>query len=412
MTKSQEKQMLFVLATLLLFRFSFSFSPKEETSWRPLPHVGRRDVLLSPIVPTLALSSSPAKAGVTGRPEGRRSVIEIGSNPAIPVWPTWGGGKVVPVSLGGAFQDPFLLLAHHDHWFDPRDPLRDPFKAAGKAVGLPYVDVEGFSMHPHRGFDIFTYILDGSDGFQHRDSMGETSKLYRGGTCQWMRTGSGVQHEEFWETNSKRRTNIELFQLWVNLPSSRKFDEPAIEYIGKDTPHRWIETEILDFKSGNAVGSVRNISATLDKATMSTDSSEEASPTVVHPRPAIHILHTKLQPGAQWNLQTPVEHSAVIYVRQGMASVLGNGESTIVKIRQTATFAPDGDKITIQNAEKKNDLDMLILTAMPLREPIVSAGPIVMNTADEINDAYQQLQSGTFLKREYVLEQQRARGYW
>jgi hypothetical protein len=51
---------------------------------------------------------------------------------------------VVPISLGGTLQDPFLLLAHHKHWFDPRDPLREPFKNAGKLLGLPYVDVEGY----------------------------------------------------------------------------------------------------------------------------------------------------------------------------------------------------------------------------------------------------------------------------
>ena len=83
--------------------------------------------------------------------------------------------------------DPFLLVAHHKHWFDPRDPLRGPFRAFGKATGLPYIDVEGFSMHPHRGFDILTYILDGSDGFRHRDSLGG-EKTYRGGSAQWMRT--------------------------------------------------------------------------------------------------------------------------------------------------------------------------------------------------------------------------------
>ena len=59
----------------------------------------------------------------------------------------------------------------------------------------PYIDVEGFSMHPHRGFDILTYVLDGSDGFRHRDSLGG-SKTYRGGSAQWMRTGAGAQHEE------------------------------------------------------------------------------------------------------------------------------------------------------------------------------------------------------------------------
>ena len=64
------------------------------------------------------------------------------------------------------------------------------------------ISTQGFSMHPHRGFDILTYILDGSDGFRHKDSLGG-EKCYRGGSAQWMRTGAGAQHEEFvpvWKT--------------------------------------------------------------------------------------------------------------------------------------------------------------------------------------------------------------------
>jgi redox-sensitive bicupin YhaK (pirin superfamily) len=409
-----DEMVLLLLISLLLADRSLSFSPKDDTNWRPLPHVERRDVLLSPAAvaaSALALSSS---SGAIDLPQGRRSVISLDSHPAIPVWPSWGRGKVVPISLGGSLQDPFLLLAHHDHWFDPRDPLRGPFRAVGKALGLPYVDVEGFSMHPHRGFDIFTYILDGSDGFQHRDNLGATSKLYRGGTCQWMRTGSGVMHEEFWETNPKNRTNIELFQLWVNVNSARKFDEPVIEYIGKDTDHPWIEKDITDPKTGSSMGSVRDISATLDKATISPEAEERTS-RVVHPRPPLQILHTKLKPGAKWNMPVPAAHSAVVYVRSGTASIIaGNEEAehTIVETRRTATFAPDGDLISIENNDKKKDLDMLVLTAQPLREPVASAGPIVMNTADEVNDAYQQLQDGTFLNREIVLQKQRLKNFW
>jgi len=341
-----------------------------------------------------------------------RSIVSIDPHPAIPVWPTWGGGKVIPVSLGSELQDPFLLLAHHDHWFAPWDPLRKPFMAFGKALGLPYVDVEGFSMHPHRGFDIFTYILDGCDGFRHSDTLGKTSKLYRGGTCQWMRTGSGVMHEEFWETDSEKRTNIELFQIWVNLPSLRKFDEPVIEYIGASTSHPWIESDITDSKNV-VVGSVRDISGTLDKATTSTEAQERSAVTV-KPRPPLKILHTKLQPGKQWDCLIPSTQSTVVYVRRGKASICTQNqgeEPVVVKQRNTATFGRDGDLISIQNKES-TVLDMLILAAAPLREPVASAGPIVMNTADEVNDAYRQLQDGTFLKRDHVLRQQMAKGYW
>mmetsp|Transcript_20916 Transcript_20916/g.51408 ORF Transcript_20916/g.51408 Transcript_20916/m.51408 type:complete len:384 (+) Transcript_20916:59-1210(+) len=342
-----------------------------------------------------------------------RSVASIDPHPAIPVWPTWGGGKVVPVSFGLETQDPFLLLAHHDHWFHPYDPLRGPFKAIGKALGLPYVDVEGFSMHPHRGFDIYTIILDGSDGFNHLDNLGGTSKLYRGGTCQWMRTGSGVMHEEFWETDPQRRTNIELFQLWVNLPARQKFDEPAIEYIGTNTSHPWIENDIIDSETGAIQGSIRDITATLDKATLSAGA-EKRIASSIKPRPPLRILHTKLKSGGQWSIPVPSTESAIAYIRRGKATVISQShgeEPLIVKQRNTATFSRDGDLICIEN-KGNTVLDMLLLCALPLREPVAAAGPIVMNSAEELQMAYRQLEEGTFLKRSYVLKQQMEKGYW
>ncbi|CAJ1934154.1 unnamed protein product [Cylindrotheca closterium] len=342
-----------------------------------------------------------------------RSIASIDPHPAIPVWPTWGGGKVTPVSFGDDLQDPFLLLAHHDHWFDPRDPLRGPFKAFGKALGLPYVDVEGFSMHPHRGFDIFTYILDGSDGFNHLDNLGGTSKLYRGGTCQWMRTGSGVMHEEFWETDPRRRTNIELFQLWVNLPSRQKFDEPAIEYIGTNTSHPWIEIDIVDAETGAIKGSIRDITETLNKATLASEDEERITSTI-KPRPPLRILHIKLQPGGQWCCRVPSTESAIVYIRKGKATIISQSpgeEPVTVKQRNTATFSRDGDLIHIAN-RGNTILDMVLLAAVPLREPLAAAGPIVMNSAEEVQMAYRQLEEGTFLKRSYVLKQHREKGYW
>ena len=107
-------------------------------------------------------AAAPVAASASQKTASRRAG-DIQQWPRIPVWPSWAGGRVIPMGLPNA--DPFLLVAHHKHWFDPRDPLRGPFRAFGKATGLPYIDVEGFSMHPHRGFDILTYILDGSDGF-------------------------------------------------------------------------------------------------------------------------------------------------------------------------------------------------------------------------------------------------------
>lgn len=101
---------------------------EPSSSWQPLfHHVDRREVLSSaahfPVLAIAAATDNPKR-------HNTRSVASIDSSPAIPVWPTWGGGRVVPVSLGSGLQDPFLLLAHHKHWFDPRDPLRGPFKVS------------------------------------------------------------------------------------------------------------------------------------------------------------------------------------------------------------------------------------------------------------------------------------------
>jgi hypothetical protein len=111
-------------------------------------------------------------------PAAPRSVASIDSWTALPVWPVWPtpdsptGGRVRPISPNPVAADPFLLLAHHRHSFSPWDPLRAPFKAVGGALGLPYVGDEGFAIHPHRGIDIWTIVLDGSDGFKHKDSLG------------------------------------------------------------------------------------------------------------------------------------------------------------------------------------------------------------------------------------------------
>jgi redox-sensitive bicupin YhaK (pirin superfamily) len=348
-----------------------------------------------------------------------RSAVSVDSHAAIPVWPSWAGGRVIPMSLGGALQDPFLLLAHHDHWFDPKDPLRQPFKAVGKALGLPYVDVEGFKMHPHRGFDIWTYVLDGSDGFRHRDSLGGV-RTYRGGSAQWMRTGSGVLHEEFWETNPDRRTNIELFQLWVNLPATHKFDPPATRYLGQETESEWLQHDIVDPISSRKVGTVRNLGATLDRAIVSqetqtllqdTNEKEREIGNVARQRPPVQIMHVKIDPGARWTVEAPLEQSALVYVRKGSAFLCGlAGDKVLAKSQQTATFGHNGGTITIENASEKRDpLDLLLLMALPLQEPVVQAGPIVMNSAAEVNDAYQQLSDGTFLDRGHAMRQQQAR---
>lgn len=179
---------LFCMMTELLgaeSRRSARLAGMHETRWHSLPHVIGRQQLLA--VAGLAAVHLPLQRAVAADRKAR-TALTVDEWLAIPVWPTWGGGRVIPMSFDPSLADPFLLLAHHKHSFSPGDPLRGPFKAVGGALGLPYVGDEGFKMHPHRGIDILTYVLDGSDGFRHRDSLGGAC-VYRGGAAQFMRSG-------------------------------------------------------------------------------------------------------------------------------------------------------------------------------------------------------------------------------
>jgi redox-sensitive bicupin YhaK (pirin superfamily) len=354
-----------------------------------LPHFDRREILVS----GAALATATYHNNVVSAADEIRSVASIQSHLAIPVWPSWGGGRVVPISLEG--DDPFLLLAHHKHWFDPKDPLRKPFKEAGKALGLPYVDVEGFALHPHRGLDILTYVLDGSDGFCHKDSLGG-SRVYRGGCAQWMRTGAGVMHEEFWETRDDRRTSIELFQLWINLPAAQKLDPPAVRYVGDSTNTPWTEETL---PTGVRV---RDISQTLDLASSASPDNDDDNGNI-RPRPPVQIQHVQIPAGTTWEASIPRRNSALVYVREGVATV---GEQQHVNALQSATFHSNGNTVRLRNTQPRQTLDLLLLSGQPLREPVALGGPIVMNSEQELYDAYQQLSDGTFLDRDVALRQQ------
>ena len=141
---------------------------------------------------------------------------------------------------------------------------------------------------------------------------------------------------------------------------------------------------------------VRHVGATLNACLNRNDSNDNGS--------SIIIDHVTMKPGTTWTL-TPAaaDHSALLYVRKGTGS-LGR-EQQIVKALQTATLHSNGGPITIQNTHGRKSLDFLFLAGAPLGEPVAMGGPIVMNTQQEINDAYRQLQSGTFLKRQVVLRE-------
>ncbi|CAM9996035.1 unnamed protein product, partial [Hapterophycus canaliculatus] len=136
----------------------------------------------------------------------------------------WGGRVGVLQPADQTESDPFIMFVHHRHTFWPLDPFRP--------ISNMFVP-EGFPAHPHRGFQTVTYVMKG--GMVHRDSMG-LKQTYGANAVQWMSAGRGILHEEMWDIKDKwEKADMELYQIWVNLPSTLKMTRPRIQLAGKGT---------------------------------------------------------------------------------------------------------------------------------------------------------------------------------
>lgn len=247
--------------------------------------------------------------------------------------------------------DPFLFLNHHG-----------PQHYSPNNRGLP------FGPHPHRGFETVTFILAGD--IMHQDTGGHESIIEAGG-IQWMTAGSGLIHAEISSPAFKRTGgDLEILQLWVNLPAKDKLTEPR--YIGLQAPE--IPTVTLD------EGRIQ-----LHAVSGEWSGTQGAIQSLA----AIQLATIDLQAGGQLHLTIPAEHTIFFYTIRGQLRV--NGTETSAK--QLVEFNYDGDDLHI---EALSDAVLLLGHAQPFNEPIVAYGPFVMNTAEEIEQAYQEYRAGKF----------------
>jgi quercetin 2,3-dioxygenase len=230
--------------------------------------------------------------------------------------------------------------------------------------------VAGFPMHPHRGIETVTYMLDGS--VAHRDSLG-SSGVIGPGDVQWMTAGSGILHEEMPRMGPRR---LDGFQIWVNLPARLKMTSPRYQ----DVPAGRIpETarpdgtriRVVAGEVDGVAGAVREIFA---------------GPT---------YLDVSLPAGGKLEQPVPRGHTAFLYVFRGEVSVGG------AETRGPSIEAPrlvvlgDGDVVRVH---AKAPARFLLLSAQPLHEPYARYGPFVMNTREEIQQALADLRAGTFVR--------------
>jgi len=264
--------------------------------------------------------------------------------------------------------DPFLLLD------DFRNDNPDDYLA-------------GFPWHPHRGIETITYVLAGT--VDHGDSLGNRGSL-GAGDVQWMTAGSGILHQEMPKGDPQGR--MHGFQLWANLPSSLKMTKPRYQDVSAgDVP------EAID-DDGTRVrvvcGSFWGKKGPVDGV-------------AADPR----YLDVSVPPGVKKRLQVEIARNAFAYVFEGsgrfrdaseprdvrtdlVGSVDSAGQGDIGN-RSLVVF-DSGDEVVVQAGER--GIRFLLVSGQPIEEPVAWHGPIVMNTKEQLQQAYTELRAGTFIK--------------
>jgi quercetin 2,3-dioxygenase len=232
--------------------------------------------------------------------------------------------------------------------------------------------IAGFPLHPHRGIETVTYMLDGS--VAHRDSLGNAGVI-GAGDVQWMTAGSGILHEEMPKVGPRR---LDGFQIWVNLPRQLKMTRPRYQ----DVPAATIPEVV---RPGGA--RVRVVAGEVD-GTAGAVKEIFARPT---------YLDVALPAGAAFEQPVPRGHTALLYVFEGEVAV-GGASAARGKTVGAPRLAILGDGDVVRARALAAPARFLLLAAQPLEEPAVRYGPFVMNTREEIAEALAELRNGTFIK--------------
>jgi len=240
--------------------------------------------------------------------------------------------------------DPFLMLDS----FDSKNP-EDYIK--------------GFPWHPHRGIETVTYLIEGR--IDHEDSLGNAGSIHSG-CSQWMTAASGILHQEM-PIASER---VLGFQLWLNMSSDRKMS----------MPHYFDLTPDNIVKADKPFGSVRILSGTYDGITGA--------------KPTPSIFDISLNAGSSETFETVSGDNVFVFLIEGDGTV--NGTPIAEK---SAVLFSEGDFIEL-GATADRPLRVILFSGKPFNEPIAWGGPIVMNTREELEHAFDELRAGTFIKHE------------
>ena len=249
--------------------------------------------------------------------------------------------------------DPFLLL----------DDFRND---------RPLDYIAGFPWHPHRGIETITYVLAGD--VEHGDSMGNRGVI-GAGDVQWMTAGSGIVHMEMPRGDEAGR--MHGFQLWANLPSSLKMSKPRYQEV----------------KAGQIPIALED-DGTQIRVVCGTYGSTKGPVDEIAARPV--YLDVSVPAGVRARLPVETNRNAFAYVFDGAGRFKDASDSASEAANRDLVLFDRGDEVVVQAGEQ--GMRFLLVSGEPLEEPVAWRGPIVMNTQEELRQAFQELQEGTFLR--------------
>ena len=322
----------------------------------------------------VACRSEPA-----GRREGASSAPSPLARPSDPV------RRLEPLGFQWKTPDPFVFCAHHDDAYPAgNDKLGPAASLAGHAIGNDFSSrdgwrmyhgdvVPGFPQHPHRGFETVTIVRRGL--VDHADSLGAAAR-YGDGDVQWLTAGSGIVHAEMFPLLDAKGPNpLELFQIWLNLPSTDKLVEPHFSML-------WSQT-IPRHAALDAAGKATEV--TLIAGSFGPIQAPAPPPKSWASRPNsdVAIWTLKMSPGARFVLPPAAAGSnRTLYFFRGKDLRIG---ARSIGVRHAIELVADVET-TIDNGAEESEL--LMLQGRPIAEPVVQRGPFVMNTPAEIQKAY------------------------
>jgi quercetin 2,3-dioxygenase len=238
---------------------------------------------------------------------------------------------------------------------------------AGPTRVEPTANPRGVSEHPHRGFETVTIAYQGA--VEHRDSAGHSGTIYPG-DVQWMTAASGVVHEEVHErTFARKGGTFEMVQLWVNLTKAHKMSRPRYQTL--------TSAQIPQVQLGPA-GYARVIAGELVGV-------QGPAQTFT----LVNVFDVRLKAGHQMELPIPAGHNAAVVLLKG--AIIVNSGDQLKGEAQIALLSAAGDGVSLDIRE---DSVFLVLSGEPIHEPVVSYGPFVMNTREEILQAVSDYQAG------------------